>query len=151
MKVSFTSRGVAVRLAMSAAFATLVALPQLSAAGPRYGDPGVTIFTDSSGGGYAMGTLGGTRDSADLIQRLSCLVSRTETTSASGARTRTTSVTCSARDTTRRTVSCTSTSDAMANALSGTSNDSLLEFHFDAAGKCTDIVVYESTSLERKS
>jgi hypothetical protein len=39
----------------------------------------------------------------------------------------------------------------MANALSGTTNDSLIEFHFDAAGKCTDIVVYESTSLERKS
>jgi len=139
------------RLAATAAFATMVAMPLVSAAGPRYGEPNVSIFTDSTGAGYAMGTLGGTRDSADLIQRLSCLVSRNETTSSSGAKTRTASVTCSARDTARKTVSCTTTSDAMANALSGVSNDSLLEFHFDAAGKCTDVIVYESTSLERKS
>ena len=121
-----------------------------AAAGPRYGEPNVQIFLDGSGGGRAMGTLGGVRNSADSIQRLSCLVSRNETTSASGARTRSTSVTCIARDTARLSVSCSATSDAMANALSGASNDSLLEFQFDASGRCTDIIVYESTSLERK-
>jgi hypothetical protein len=127
-----------------------LAIAATALAGPRYGKPNVEIFLDGSGAGYAMGTLGGTRNSTDLVQKLSCLVARNETTSSSGAKTRSTSVTCIARDVSRVTVSCTSTSDAMANALSGTSNDSLLEFHFDATGKCTDIVVYESASLERK-
>jgi len=126
-----------------------VAMPVL-AAPPHYGRPGVEIFTDDTGAGYAMGTLGGTRNSADLNERLSCLVSRTESVSTSGAVTRSTSVNCSARDTARRTVSCTSTSDSMANALNGTSNDALIEIHFNASGQCTDIVVYESASLERK-
>lgn len=143
--MTLLSKGWRAGLAMAA-----LAISVTVAAGPRYGRPGVDIFVDTSGAGYAMGTLGGTRNSADLVQRLSCLVSRNETTSSSGAKTRSTSVTCIARDTARRTVSCTSTSDTMAAALSGTSNDSLLEFHFDATGKCTDIVVYESASLERK-
>ena len=135
---------------VSAAMVTALSAAAVAIAGPHYSQPGVTIFVDSTGAGNAMGTLGGTRNSADLNERLACLVSRTETTSSSGAKSRSTSVTCSARDTSRRTVSCTSTSDAMANALSGVSNDSLLEFHFDRNAKCTDIVVYESTSLERK-
>jgi hypothetical protein len=140
------------RLAGLISAAALVCLAVSAAyAGPRYGQPGVSIFVDGTGAGYAMGTLGGTRDSADVNERLSCLVSRSETTSSSGAKTRSTSVSCSARDTSRRTVSCTATTEAMANALSGVSNDSLLEFHFDRNAKCTDIVVYESTSLERKS
>lgn len=136
-------------IAIAAALLSLV-VADGAFAGPRYGDPSVTISDDGAGGGKAMGTLGGVRNSADRFERLACLVSRSETTSASGAKTRSASVSCSARNTARRTVSCSSTSDALASALSGASNDSLIEFYFNASGQCTDIIVYESASLERK-
>ena len=115
-------------------------------AGASYGQPGVFIGLSADGSGRAYGTLGGTRNSADVSERISCFVARTETTSG----TRSTSITCTARDTTRRSVSCTSTSAAVALGFNGSMSDGLIEFVWDAAGKCTNIIAYESSSLERK-
>lgn len=127
-----------------------VIAPNSAMAGPRYSDPGVTILIFDTGAGRAIGTLGGSRNSTDPNERISCTVTRGEIVGASGAKVRSTSVSCSARDTSLRTVTCTTRSEAMANALNGLANDGLIEFQFDANAQCTDILVYESTSLERK-
>jgi hypothetical protein len=115
-----------------------------AAAGAKYGVPGVVIQLNSNGSGTAYGTLGGTRNSANLVERISCFVSRIENGS-----TRTTSITCAARDLTRS-VTCTSSSETVALGLNGAMNDGLIEFTWDSAGKCTNILAYESSSLERK-
>jgi len=119
-------------------------------AGPRYTPPGVQIFLNGIGG-YAEGTLGGTRNSANTVERITCTVTREEFLSATGTLTaRETLVVCMARNAAGRTVSCASESEAIANGLAGLSNDGLLRFTFDANAQCTDILVYESSSLEVK-
>jgi hypothetical protein len=119
-------------------------------AGPRYSPPGVQIFLNGNGG-YAEGTLGGTRNSANTVERITCTVTREEILSASGAlQERATLVVCTARNAAGRTASCASESEAIANGLNGLSNDGLLRFSFDANAQCTDILVYESSSLEVK-
>jgi hypothetical protein len=119
-------------------------------AGIRYGQPGVSITSNADGSGYAMGTLGGVRNSANTRERLACTVTRTETTNSRGALVRSSTVSCGARDANGISVSCVSTQEKHAVALNGVSNDSLIEFHYDAQGTCTTLWVYESASLERK-
>jgi hypothetical protein len=133
--------------AVIAACAALVAGAAL--AGSRYSQPSVSITNNSDGSGYAMGTLGGVRNSANTRERLACTVTRTEITSA-GVPRRSTVVSCVARDANGVSASCVSTLEKHAVALNGVSNDSLIEFHYDAAGTCTTLWVYESGSLERK-
>jgi hypothetical protein len=140
------------RIAVTAACAaiSLSAGATVALAGVHYGSPSVSIFTTSDGGGYAMGTLGGVRNSASTRERLWCTVTRTETTSAQGVVSRSSLVSCGARDAASVSVSCVSTQEKHAVALNGVSNDSLIEFHYNASGNCTTIWVYESASLERK-
>jgi hypothetical protein len=133
----------------TAMMAACAALAATALAGSRY-PPGVSITPKTAGGGMVVGTLGGVRNSASTVEKLSCLVSRTETTSASGAVTRSTAVNCQARDVNGVAASCTSNQEAHAIALNGVSNDSLIEFHYDTAARCTTIWVYESASLQRK-
>jgi hypothetical protein len=128
----------------------LVAMPTPVEAGKHYEDPGVSIFLNADGSGRAMGTIGGTRNSANVVERISCFVARQETVSGGTTR-RTTSVTCAARDTTRRSITCTSTSATVALGLNGVMSDGLLEFVWDKTGKCTNIIAYESSSTERKA
>jgi hypothetical protein len=135
------------RIAVTAACA---AMASMAYAGIHYGLPSVSIYQASDGSGYAMGTLGGVRNSANTRERLACTVTRTETTTAAGVVRRSSSVSCGARDGGNVVASCVSTQEKHAIALNGVSNDSLIEFHYDAAGTCTTIWVYESASLERK-
>lgn len=130
--------------------AACAAMASMAYAGIRYGQPSVSIYQASDGSGYAMGTLGGVRNSANTRERLACTVTRTESTTAAGVVRRSTSVSCSARDGNNVVATCVSTQEKHAVALNGVSNDSLIEFHHDAAGNCTTIWVYESASLERK-
>jgi|SRR5688572_13829120 len=139
------------RIAVTAACAaTAVAMASAAYAGVRYGLPSVSIYQATDGSGYAMGTLGGVRNSVNTRERLACTVTRTETTSAAGAIRRSTAVNCSARDGNNVVATCVSTQEKHAVALNGVSNDSLVEFHYDVAGNCSTIWVYESASLERK-
>ena len=147
MKSSSRKRWSGIRIAAVAACA---AFSVAAIAGSRYGQPSVSIAPDSSGGGIVMGTLGGVRNSASTVERLMCSITRNETTSSAGVVSRFTSVSCSARDVNGVLASCVSNNDAHAMALDGASNDSLIEFHYNAAGKCTSMIVYESASLERK-
>jgi len=145
MKTSIKLRRAGVTCAVLAgALASAAAL-----AGIRYGQPSVSINAFPEGGGVVMGTLGGVRNSTSN-ERLSCTVTRTETTSSTGRVSRSTVVSCGARDKNNVLASCTSRNEALAVPLDGASNDSLIEFHYDAAAQCTNIVVYESASLERK-
>jgi hypothetical protein len=118
-------------------------------AGIRYGQPSVSIRTFPEGGGVVMGTLGGVRNSTSN-ERLACTVTRSEVTNSAGRVSRSTVVSCGARDSSNVSVSCSSRNEALAVPLDGASNDSLVEFHYDAAAQCTNIIVYESASLERK-
>ena len=140
------------RMAVTAACAAVasMAFAPMADAGVRYGLPSVSIYQATDGSGYAMGTLGGVRNSTNTRERLACTVTRTETTTAAGAVRRSTSVNCGARDGNNVVATCVSTQEKHAVALNGVSNDSLIEFRFDAAGNCTTIWVYESSSLERK-
>lgn len=145
MKTSMKLRRAAVTCAaVAAALASAAAL-----AGIRYGEPSVSITAYPEGGGVVMGTLGGVRNSTSN-ERLSCTVTRSETTNAAGRVSRSTVVACAARDKNNVLASCSSRNEALAVPLDGASNDSLIEFHYDAAAQCTNIVVYESASLERK-
>jgi hypothetical protein len=119
-------------------------------AGARFGQPSVVITPASDGGGTAVGTLGGVRNSAGTVERLSCAVSRTEITPLVGAVRRSTTVSCSARNQAGATATCVSTSEVYATVLDGVTNDSLIEFHYSPTGQCRGLFVYESSSLERK-
>jgi len=119
-------------------------------AGNRYSQPSVKITPNADGSGYAGGTLGGVRNSASTVERLSCTVTRTETTGSNGLPVQRSQVSCVARDAAGVVASCTSVQEKFAAALDGVSNDSLIEFTYSAAGACTKITVYESASLERK-
>ncbi len=141
------------RAAVSLAAATLTCAGICSSvlAGPRYTTPGVQILRFADNSGSAEGTLGGTRNSANTVERISCVVSRKENLSSAGALlSRETQVTCFARDADGRAAACSSESDTIANALNGLSNDGLLRFAFNSKAQCTDILVYASSSLERK-
>jgi hypothetical protein len=146
MKMRSTAqRAGAICTAAALAFAASAAL-----AGPRYGDPGVTIIPSAEGGGWAYGTLGGTRNSTNRYEKLACTVSRTSATNAAGAEVKITSVTCTATDKNRVTATCVSSKEAFADALNGVSPTGLIDFRYNAGGSCTQITVYESSSLERK-
>jgi hypothetical protein len=145
MKTSINLRRAGIGCAaIAAALASAAAL-----AGIRYGQPSVSINAYPEGGGVVMGTLGGVRNSTSN-ERLSCTVTRSETTNSAGRVSRSTVVSCGARDANNVVVNCTSRNEALAVPLDGASNDSLIEFHYDAAAQCTNIIVYESASLERK-
>jgi hypothetical protein len=143
--MTFSSKG---RRAGLVSAAVLMGIGAAALAGPRYSAPGVSIFKNADGSGQAYGTLGGTRNSSSPIERLACTVTRTE--SAANPPVRTTLVTCSARDKNNVSVVCTSTDDAVGDSLSGLANDGLIDFRWNANGVCTDVTVYESSSLERK-
>jgi hypothetical protein len=132
------------------AVSMMAALSAAAVAGPRYNVSGVVSITAEGTSGWRVeGTLGEVRNSSNDAHRISCQQSRSETTSTSGAVSRTTRVVCQARNT-DRSVICIATSEALANALSGASNDALLELHISGT-TCTDIVVYESSGLIKKS
>ena len=133
-----------------AVMATCAAMVSAAYAGSRYSQPGVIITPNADGSGYAGGTLGGVRNSANTVERLSCTVTRTETTGANGLPVQISQVSCVARDANGVVASCTSVQEKFAAALNGVSNDSLIEFRYNAAGSCTSLTVYESASLERK-
>lgn len=130
--------------------AVLMGLAAAALAGPRYGDPGVTIVRNADGSGEAYGTLGGTRNSASPLERLACTVTRTEADPASPNPARATVVTCAARDKNNVSVTCSSPNDAVADGITGLASDGLLDFRWDSNGICTSVSVYESSSLERK-
>jgi hypothetical protein len=130
--------------------AILIGFASAAAAGPRYNVPGVVrISPDANGGWVVEGTLGEVRNSPDNVHRISCLQTRTENLNADGMLVRTARVTCQASNT-ERSVACMSSSEAVANALNGVSNDALLELHI-VGSSCTDIVVYESSGMIRKA
>jgi len=133
---------------LAIAAAALVATASL--AGPRYQPPGVSIRLNADGSGYAAGTLGGTRNSENNVERLLCSVTRSENRPTTGAIQRSTFVNCIARDSSGATASCTSENDVIGSGLIGLSNDGFIQFNFDFRGNCTDILVYQSASLERK-
>jgi hypothetical protein len=141
------SKGHAARIAVAVS-AMLVA--SVAPAGPRYAVPGVTIVKNADGSGHFSGTLGGTRNSANAIERLSCSVSRSESNPAAPNPARSVFVSCGARDKNNVNASCFSSLETTADALAGLSNDGLLEVYWDVNGNCTSITVYESSSLERK-
>lgn len=145
MEVISKGRAGHVAVAVSAFLVSSVVL-----AGPRYSVPGVTIDKYADGSGRFYGTLGGTRNSSNAIERLSCSVSRSEPNPAASNPVRSTFVSCGARDKRNVSVSCISTQESAADALAGLSNDGLLDVSYDARGNCTSITVYESSSLERK-
>ena len=135
------------------AIAALTAANAIGAAeaGAKYSVPGVVISLNADGSGYAEGTLGGTRNSANSVERIYCSVRRTEILDAAGAVSNTvTSVTCLARNAGNQSVICRSPSDAIGSQLNGISSDSLITFYFDNRGNCTAINNYSSSSLERK-
>jgi hypothetical protein len=130
--------------------AVLMGFVSATLAGPRYNVAGVVSITSEGANAWRVeGTLGEVRNSSNDLHRLSCQVSRTETTSSAGTVTRSSSVICQARNT-ERSVICVSTSEAMANALNGASNDALIELHMVGAS-CKDIIVYESSGLIKKA
>jgi hypothetical protein len=106
---------------------------------------GVYIDTASR---YAVGTLGAARNSADTVQYISC----SRTASVSGGN----NVSCAARnaDATPITVSCFVTDPAQVAALSpaleAMNGDSRVYFYWDSAGRCTNIVVQNSSYFEPK-
>jgi hypothetical protein len=121
-------------------------------AGAKYSVPGVVISRNADGSGYAEGTLGGVRNSTSTVERLRCLVKRTENVDSTGnVAGQVTFMSCLAINTNNEHVVCTSASDAVGNQLNGISSDSLITFYFDAAGTCTRVNVYSSSSLERKN
>ena len=120
-------------------------------AGNRFNPPGVTITRNADGSGFVSGTLGGTRNTANTVESLSCTVVRTEVINAAGVPGRSTTVSCIARDKNSLSASCVSTLESHATVLDGVSNDSLIEFRYDANGRCASMTVYESASLERKN
>ena len=130
--------------------AACAAITSLAWAGVHYGQPSVSITNNADGTGSAMGTLGGVRNSASTVERLACTVQRSETLNAAGSPIRTTAVSCLARDANGASVTCVSRLEKHAVALTGVTSDSLIEFHWDAAGTCTTLWVYESSSMERK-
>jgi hypothetical protein len=136
--------------AMLVSAASCAAIATSALAGIRYGDPGVTILKNADGSGRAYGTLGGTRNSTNAFERLSCTVTRTESNFSSPSPTRSTMVVCSARDRNNVSASCVSASDAVGDSLDGLSSDGLVEFVWNTGGMCTSVLVYESSSLERK-
>ena len=136
--------------AVPATIVSSIVLATAAVAGPRYSAPGVTIVRNADGSGNVVGTLGGARNSASPIEKLSCSVSRTAVTNAAGQEVRSTSVVCSATDVNGATAACSSNKESYADTLSGLSNDGLVDFSFNAAGACTALHVYESSSLERK-
>jgi hypothetical protein len=130
--------------------AVLMGFVSAAGAGPRYNVSGVvSILAEGTNGWRVEGTLGEVRNSTNDAHRLSCQVSRSETTGTSGTVTRTSSVVCQARNT-ERSVICVSTSEALANALNGASNDALIELHM-VGSSCKDIIVYESSGLIKKA
>lgn len=135
---------------ISAAAVAGMAVSAAAGAGPRYGVPGVTIEKNADGSGRFYGTLGGTRNSANTVERLGCTITRFETDPSGPNPARTTIVSCNARDKNNVSVICTTSNDALGDALDGLANDGLLDFRWNANGACTDITVYESSSLERK-
>jgi hypothetical protein len=133
----------------AAACVLMAGAMSVAVAGPRYSVAGVVRISDDGAGNLVVeGTLGEARNSSNDAHRLSCQHSRSETTSSSGAVSRTATVVCSARNT-ERSITCVSTSEAIANALTGVSNDALIELHIRGT-TCTDIIVYESSGLIRK-
>jgi hypothetical protein len=144
MKSSIYLRHVGV----AAVAATVLATGAL--AGARYGMPNVTITRNADGSGGAYGTLGGVRNSAFPGEKLSCTASRSVVLNAVGAEVKVTTVACVAIDKNGVSAVCTSNKEEVADLLIGVSNDSLIDFSFNAAGTCTNIAVYESSPLERK-
>jgi hypothetical protein len=143
MKLSMNAKGVSLALAAAV-------LATAAVAGARYADPSVTIVKNADGSGFAYGTIGGTRNSAFPGEKLQCTASRTSVISSAGAEVKVTQVLCSATDRNGVTASCTSTQEQYADALNGLANDGLIDFRFNAAGSCTGLAVYGSSSLERK-
>jgi len=144
MKFSMNVRSLSVAV-------TAALLAGAAVAGSRYGQPSVSIFKNADGSGQVYGTLGGTRNSAFPVEKLSCTVSRQVVYSTAGAElVKIASVICQAVDKNGVTASCTSSNHAYADALAGLSNDGLIDFSFGANGACTALTVYESSSLERK-
>ncbi len=133
----------------AAALVALAAAISAAVAGPRYNVPGVVRISDDGAGKLVVeGTLGEVRNSANDAHRLMCQQSRSETINSAGTVSRVTSVICSARNA-ERAVACISSSESIANALNGASNDALIELHITGAS-CTNIIVYESSGLIRK-
>jgi hypothetical protein len=143
MTSSIYLRHVGVALAATA-FATA------ALAGARYALPSVTVIKNADGSGQAYGTLGGVRNSAFPGEKLSCTASRSVVLNAAGAEVKVTTVVCVAIDKNGVSAVCSSNKEEYADLLSGISNDSLIDFNFNAAGTCTNFAVYESSSLERK-
>ncbi len=122
-------------------------------AGPRYSESGygqVAIQTDASGG-YAEGALGVVRNSTNTTEYISCTVSRTEVVNSSGVVVRSVSgISCTAVDAGGQRVSCISNDPVLLDAFVGVSSESVIGFEFDTDAVCTDVVVYESSTLDRK-
>lgn len=122
-------------------------------AGPRYSESGygqVAIRTDANGG-YAEGALGVIRNSSNATEYISCTVSRTEVLNSSGVVVRYVSgISCTAVDASGQRVSCTANDPMLLDAFVGVSSESVIGFEFDTRAVCTDVVVYESSTLDRK-
>jgi len=130
--------------------AMLIGFVSAAGAGPRYNVPGVVSITvDGNGGLVVQGTLGEVRNSSGSVHSISCSQTRGEVINANGQISRSTMVICQARNT-ERAVICVSSSEAIANALNGVSNDALLELHI-LGSSCQDIIVYESSGTIRKA
>jgi hypothetical protein len=128
-----------------------VSIISVASAGQVFSKPGVVISLKADGSGYAEGTLGGIRNTANNVERLLCSVKRTEILNAAGDVAANSTVTsCSARDANNQTVMCRASTDTIGNQLNGIANDSLVTFYFNNKGTCTAINIYSSSSMERK-
>jgi hypothetical protein len=133
----------------AAAWMSIAGMVSVAAAGPRYNVAGVVRIADDGAGKLVVeGTLGEVRNSSSDAHKLMCQQSRTENLNAAGSIVRSTVVVCQARNT-ERSVACVSTSEAVANALSGAANDALIQLRI-TGNNCTDITVYESSGLIKK-
>ena len=91
------------------------------------------------------------RNSTNTTEHISCTVSRTEVLNSNDAVVRYVSgISCTAVDANGQRVSCTSNNQTVVDAFVGVSSDSLIGFEFDTNGACTEVVVYESSTLDRK-
>ena len=132
-------RATRVILALSTTMAVAIA-----SAGPK-DTTAVNISPLPNGATVFSGSLGATRNSTSSVERISCSVSRYQTPTLTIS-----VVSCNARDKNSNSVSCTSSSEALAEAVSGLRNDGFLEIAFNADGTCTTAEIDESSNLTRK-
>jgi hypothetical protein len=105
-------------------------------AGKKYGNP-VVINTTYK---FWQGGIGAARNSPDTVQELGCQVQASTTLW----------MVCRARDAQNNFVSCFSTDPKFVSAAQSVNGDSHLNVMWDGTGKCTQVTVYNESTMEPK-